>query len=235
VGERGGGLLPVSQVIPFLWAMGDRYLYPILPGLIGGTILMLASLQARIPSPALRRATGSCAVAAALALALLFAVQARERTAIWRSHHLLYADSAAAYPDGRTAHYRAALDAVAAYDHPLALEHLEAAFERGIHFVQDVRNDRRLAPLHADPAFQALVEDMVHDSIRMLRSRTPLDAQDLSQIAAHHSSLGEYDAAIEALEEAMRIAGERRPDTFTQLSATRRLRAAAERAKEASP
>ena len=71
--------------------------------------------------------------------------------------------------------------------------------------------------------------------IRNRRSRVPLDAQDLSEIAAHHSSLGEYDAAIEALEEAMQIAGPRRPEVFTQLSMTRGRRAAADRAKAASP
>ncbi|RIK96059.1 MAG: hypothetical protein DCC71_22720, partial [Proteobacteria bacterium] len=61
---------PVSQVLTFAAMMSDRYLYAVLPGLLGGALLAGRDAFARLPSPQLRRRAALAAGVAALALAV---------------------------------------------------------------------------------------------------------------------------------------------------------------------
>ena len=93
---------PVSQVFPFLTPVADRYLYCILPGLIGGVLLFVGtSTQGLVSSRApIRLVT----LAAPAALMLWLGWQTAERAAMWQLETRLFLDAARHYPDGATAH-----------------------------------------------------------------------------------------------------------------------------------
>jgi hypothetical protein len=94
--------LPVSQIFPFLHPLADRYLYFILPGLIGGVLLAApqvgAWLSARSGRPQPSAAAG-VALALGAGLALVFAYQSHARAEIWASPARIAADAASHYPD----------------------------------------------------------------------------------------------------------------------------------------
>ena len=99
---------PISQVFPFLNPMADRYLYFILPGLIGGALLWGRELMseprlARIAPSYANAVSGGLIVAGAIVL-LGFAWHSHARARIWRSSVFLMADSARNYPEGVAAH-----------------------------------------------------------------------------------------------------------------------------------
>ena len=84
---------PVSQLFPFLYPLADRYLYYILPGLIGGALCALGDLAARLPAKRRPGALNAGFAVGCLLLAL-FAERTHTRAALWRSPYLLLADAA---------------------------------------------------------------------------------------------------------------------------------------------
>src|SRR4030095_15612344 len=48
----GASFFPISQLFPFLYPMADRYLYFILPGLLGGALFARRRPVARLPARA---------------------------------------------------------------------------------------------------------------------------------------------------------------------------------------
>src|SRR4029453_14904540 len=96
---------PVSQVFPFLSPVGDRYLYFVLPGLLGGAYLWGRSVWERWApgdSPAARRWSRP-ALGLGAALWAAFAVHSDARARIWRSELSTTLDAARHYPDGTSA------------------------------------------------------------------------------------------------------------------------------------
>jgi hypothetical protein len=87
---------PVSQIFPFLYPMADRYLYFIVPGLLGATLLALRDFF-----PSTR--SGRAGLVLAASVCLVFAVRSHTRAEIWRSPVLILADAARNYPDGVSA------------------------------------------------------------------------------------------------------------------------------------
>ena len=103
--------LPVSQITPFVYPIADRYLYFILPGLLGGVLLAARDLLAPLArSPRAGRLARAGEVAV-LCLGIAFAWQSYERAALWTSERLLLADAIRHYPDGPSAHYAKAREA----------------------------------------------------------------------------------------------------------------------------
>ena len=90
--------------------MADRYLYFILPGLIGGTLLagqaFVEPLRLRL-APSLSRATlDKGLIGASVLVILLFAVRVHERAFVWRTGYSMMADAEAHYPQGMAAQTR---------------------------------------------------------------------------------------------------------------------------------
>jgi hypothetical protein len=110
---------PVSQVFPFLYPMGDRYLYPILPGLLGGILFacrqpagrLAERLAGRFGQAGGPRTPARIAALGVLALAILFGIRSHERAAVWRSETTLTIDSVLHYPDGIAANLLRAAEA----------------------------------------------------------------------------------------------------------------------------
>ncbi len=198
----GVSFLPVAQFFPFPYPLADRYLYTILPGLLGGALLAMAPALERLGARAPR-----ASLAAALVVLALFAVRAHGRVDIWRSSALLQADAARHYPDGVSAHLLRARRAAMARDVPAATGALRAALERGYDRFDAVLGDPLLGPLAGTPEFDAVVSGMAGRWVERLARRDDLAQAELLTLALAHRVRGEDRAAILALERGLARGG----------------------------
>ena len=191
---------PVSQVFPFLNPIADRYLYFILPGLIGGAALWLDS---GLRPVALRRA----AVAATAALAVVFALASAERARLWRGETWLLLDAAEHYPDGATAHYLNARRAAMQGDAGAAVAELREAWARGLDRFFAFEQDPVLAPIRDTAEFRDLIRDMAGAWLARARQRGHGTPAELRVMAQAHAVRGEYAPAAALLERALAAGG----------------------------
>ncbi len=201
--------VPVSQLFPFDFAMADRYLYFILPGLLGGTLLLATQLWRRqVPEDVARRpALRGAVLVLAVAVAVGFAVRAGERAALWRSVALLSHDAERHYPDGRQAHLNAARRAARAGDRDAVALHLRAAVERGYDYLNALVGDPLFAGARAHPAVEAVYRDLASSWIQRVERLAAPNQAELNLLAVAHETRGEYAAAVRALERALAVGG----------------------------
>ena len=199
---------PVSQLFPFLYPMADRYLYFILPGLLGGALFAAQQGAARLAgrSRELRRAGAALGV---LACALL-GLRAHERAGIWRSSALLHADAASHYPDGTVASLLRAKRAALAGDADTALPALERAVARGYNRFDQLEADAAWDPVRADPRFRALVRRLAAGWIESGRRKAHPTQTELRGIAQAYVAREEWAPALASYEAAVAAGG---PDT----------------------
>ena len=212
---------PVSQLFPFYFAMADRYLYFILPGLIGGGLLWGLELWPRIP-----RQRAGAALAAGCALAIAFAFQAERRSRLYQDELRLVRDGAAHYPNGGGAHYFRAAIYARKGNREAAVTSLRLAVDRGYHVMRSFQSDPYLAPLRGDPAFEALLQDIYGRLIEYARERGFSSQEQMLGVARAHWLRGEMDEAIEVLEEAIRRGDEMDSVLINDLDMFRMERAA---------
>ena len=187
---------PVSQLFPFLHPIADRYLYFLLPGLLGGAALA--------SGPALR---GRWVVAVTLLVSVGFAGRSYERARLWTDETRLLVDAARAWPAGSSAHLLAARTAAQRGEVTQALSRLEAA-TRGEHLsFSTLAADPGLAPLRAEPGFDALLDALALRRIERARERPPLSQPGWWALAAAHRQRQEAAAARSALERAAAMEG----------------------------
>jgi len=198
----GVSFLPISQLFPFLYPMADRYLYFILPGLIGGIVLALRAPIARAPAWA-PRAAG----AAALALALAFGAHSNARAALWASPLKLLNDSAEHYPNGRTARLVEARRAAQRGDDEAALAALRRAWELGFNRYEQLQSDPAFANLQSDPRFLALVREMAGWWVARFAVKPEPTQIELRTLALAYLARGERDTALATLERARAMPG----------------------------
>jgi hypothetical protein len=149
-------LVPVSQLAPFLHPIADRYLYPILPGLIGALGLAATSLARGRRLDAVR----PVAVAAAVAAIVWFAARSADRALVFRNLDTYLADAALHYPDGINAHVLRARGLARTGDVEGAMSALRAARARGWTWVGVVLVEPDFAPLRADARFRAFAREL---------------------------------------------------------------------------
>ena len=205
---------PISQILPFTFAMGDRYLYFILPGLIGGTLLAgrdLAKIVAQRPEesrlgprslPLLSRAAAVTTAGLLLALAL----QASGRAGLWVGQDHLNRDAMARYPDGTIAHYLTAREAAQERESDRALFHLRRFYELGGSILYYL-NDGSFKPVRSDPRFEALTQQGVEILVARIEARGNRTQKNLRDLAEAHRLLGNLDRAIDLAEEGLRMRG----------------------------
>ena len=205
---------PISQVFPFLYPMADRYLYTILPGLLGAAMLVARELWTRL-EPRLRprlSARGAVppawiATAAAVALVLVFGVRSHERARVWRSTATVELDTIRHYPDGISANMSRAAQAAQRGDAREAANSARRAFELGFHRFMHFYEVPAFAAVRDSPAFQALVVEMAGRWIEETR-RMPNPTQADLRVRAHaHFVRGEHAEAEVLLEQALRLGG----------------------------
>jgi hypothetical protein len=193
---------PVSQIFPFLYPLADRYLYFILPGLIGGTLCALGELAERVPASQ-RRLAGRAALALGVALCALFAVRTVERAALWRSPFLLLADAARNYPRGVSAHLSLARTAAQAGDAEATAEALRVALARGYNRFEQLTSDPVYDAVRGSAPFRAVLRDMAAVWIEAGSAWDSPTQGELRRLASAHALRGERDAAVALLRRAL--------------------------------
>jgi protein O-mannosyl-transferase len=197
---------PVSQIFPFLYPMADRYLYFILPGLLGGTLLAAADLAGRLP--ARRRAlAGRIGIALGAALCVGFGVHSHARAAIWRSPATILADSARHYPNGVSANLMRAKAAALRADAPAAVAAIRAAMARGYNRYEQLLADPAFQQIADDPEFRAVVRDIAAGWIEAGRGWEHPSQMELRKLASAHAVRGERDEAVALLRRALETPG----------------------------
>ena len=204
------GFAPASQVFPFLFPIADRYLYFILPGMLGAALLALHAAILRVErargerrAALLRR---GCA-AAGIGLALFFGWRAEGRARLWREPTLVLLDSARRYPNGYPAQLLRARRAAQDGDAAAAAEALRAARARGLANFMSVVEDPGLAPIADTPEFGAVVAEMAQDFVDRTGDPTGLDQSALHLLAHAHLLRGDAPAAARAFAAAIRAGG----------------------------
>ena len=199
--------LPVSQIFPFLYPMADRYLYFILPGLIGGALFALRGTAERLGARLAPMQRRRAAVVAALGLAALFAARSASRAAIWASPAAILRDSAEHYPDGKTAHLVRARRAAQLGDADTAVANLRAAFAGGFNRYEQLQSDPAFDPIRDDARFRALVRDIAGwwvDHVSAIPNPTQIE---LRTLAAAQLARGDREAALASLGRALARGG----------------------------
>lgn len=207
--------LPVAQLWPFPFPLADRYLYPILPGLLGGFLLWAAPHAARLLArrPRLVPAAGALALAALA----LFAARAHARARIWAVPARLAADSAANYPHGVNAQLLRATRAMQAGDRRDALAALQAASARGYERFDQLLANPTYAPLRGDPGFDAVIAEMAGRWIARLGARPDPAQSELLSLAVAHRLRGEREEARRAAERGLARPGPLREQLLQEL------------------
>jgi hypothetical protein len=209
---------PIAQIFPFLYPMADRYLYFMLPGLIGAALCAARDLGQRLSEPR-RRPAAIAACALAATLGVFFAVRSFERAAIWRSATSLVADAAAHYPEGVSANLLRAKRAAQFGDVAAVAAALRAAARRGYTLFEPLQTDPAFAGVRDQPEFRAVVAEIAEGWIVRGRAREDPTQQELQMIGHAHFARGEREEAISALQRALARGGPRDDSIRADLAA----------------
>ena len=213
---------PVSQIFPFLYPMADRYLYFILPGLLGSGLLMGQEALERLPLDAgARTRVTQGLIGIAILLLVGGGVRSMERARIWRSGGLLVADSAANFPDGKAANLMRAKQMALGGDVEAAVAALRRAQERGYNRFERLETDAAYAALRSDPRFRAVLSDMAATWIERGRHKQSPTQMELRSISHAHLIRGEYAEALAVLERALDVGGRCTKDLRAELRVLR--------------
>jgi len=214
---------PISQVFPFIYPMADRYLYFVLPGLIGGVMLSGRDLVRRwVPAEGgLAAGLARGAVAAAVVVLGFFAVHGHDRAKVWTSSTALFLDGATNYPDGIDGNILRALRAVGQGDRDGAVEALWAARARGFYVLESLISDPALEPLRGHPRFESLVGEVATDLIESRRAKPNSNVFDLPRLAEAHLVLGQLEEALAVLDRAEALRGSDHPLLRQRIDAMR--------------
>jgi len=206
---------PVSQVLPFLYPLADRYLYMILPGLLGGSFLWAQQVLA----PRLRRLSGQesggqwprglerAGLAAGLAVAALFALHTSRRTPIWRSDVFVTLDAARHYPDGLGANFLRARGAASRGETRATLEALRRIADRGFDGFQALERDPVLATLRSAPGYRAVLAQVAGNWVQTVRRRRRLLPSERLTLAEAQLLRGDREAALRNYQQVVREGG----------------------------
>jgi len=222
---------PVSQIWPFMHPMADRYLYFILPGLIGGSILAAIALRARWTAAMPNRAasirwTSIATRAAALGTALVivaFGIRSHARAALWQEEIQLLRTAALRFPDGANASYYRALLAAEQRDAETAVRELRAASRKSLGHMARFSADPRFEPIAQEPVFHELIDEIAGRWIEFSGSRGLETQTWLRSTGQAHRVRGEYREAIDCFERALRLGGPLQSELANEVMATRAL------------
>jgi hypothetical protein len=196
---------PVSQWLPFGSGVADRYLYFILPGLIGGALLLGSHLlgervrSARFPWLRIAQAAGTMVL-------LVFGVRSHDQAAFWQSEQRLLAEGARIDSSTMYALHLSGLRAMRSGDVDGAVAALEASIERGMD-PRKIWSDGDLAPLRGTPAFVELVRASLEDWLERQRRLGRTSRPHLAGMARVELGLGRPERAIALFERALSADG----------------------------
>jgi len=195
-----GAFAPVSQWTPFPHPVADRYLYFILPALLGLGVTWFEGLST---TPARRRAL---AVSGLVAI-VWFASLGAERVPLFQSEDRLRDEAVARFPRGQTAAFLAAQLAAERGDRDQALAALEHVRDLGGTYFLVISEDPRFAFLGAEPRYRAVIADLAGRALVHLNAQRVPNQLQQRTIALAHLARGESDLAIGALRRARDLGG----------------------------
>jgi hypothetical protein len=207
---------PICQLFPFDFAMGDRYLYMVLPGLLGGGLLAGAEpwkralAAGRISGPGWdprRAALPRLALPVALLALVAFGLRSAERAALWRSAGLLNADAAAHYPEGRQAHLTRAREAARAGDLDGVAAGLRGATAAGYDYLHVLLQEPLFAGARSHPGVDSVFRELAQTWIDRVEGKERPNQAELNMLAIAHETRGELAEAVRALERALEVGG----------------------------
>jgi hypothetical protein len=228
----------VCQIFPFQYPIGDRYLYFILPGLLGGSLLALRdlpdgwALAARSRLPGRLRAQPALLAGGLASLALLgLAGRSHARAEIWSSPGSVVADAIRNYPDGIAAQLARAGGAARDGDAEAAAESLRAAWARGFNRLDQVWGQPPFAQVQHDPRVQAVLREIADWWLDWGAALEAPTQAELRSMALARLVRGEPDQALALLEQALDRGG---PDDANLRAVIAQLRSR-QRAPEGAP
>jgi len=209
--------LPISQLFPFRYPIADRYLYPVLPGLLGAALLAFKG-----PLTKLLGTRGPpqwvCGVLVVAGLTA-FAFEARPRANLWRHPLFVLQDAARNYPDSDSAHLLIAGEQTRAGERDAAVRSLRLAYERGIESHGGFARNPCFSTLTDLPEFQQLIHEMAGQHVRRLHARGELIQVEYLGLVEAHLARGEHDLARRAAEQGLAVGGSFSP-RLRELQAT---------------
>ena len=218
---------PISQIFPFIYPMADRYLYMMLPGLLGGGLLAVKSLSGSVRGGGNSSLSGHqlrvpLAVATAGVL-VFFAYRSHELAELWSDETGIVLESAARYPAGISANQLLARDAALRGDATAAVAALSRAIARNRASHRNYYADPGMAPLREDPIFLAFAREQAGDRIAFVRENAYETQHWLRSIAHDHLLREEFAEALATFEEALRAGGPRDALVLSEVNATREM------------
>ena len=225
------GYLPISQIFPFVYPMADRYLYFVLPGLIGAAFFAGLELwprlekagcgwRTRVPNAVTPGRVG--AILAAF-VAIFYGLESHQQARVWRSPTTIAIAAAANYPDGLAAHIFRARQAGVRGDAAACAGELRGAAARGYAQFWELKHDSAFAMVLAAPEVQAVVREMAANWIELTLGRPEPSYLELYWLGQAHLVRGELEEAEAALQEAMRLGGELDSEIQYELTRLRSL------------
>lgn len=221
----GAALVPVAQAVPFVYPMADRYLYFVLPGLLGALGMALRAPLGRALADPRRRLV---LATSALVLLAVFAVRSDQRAVLWRSDEALNRDSATSYPEGLPAQRLRALDAAERGDVEGLVAAMHAACARGFDNFVYLEREPRFTAYRADPRFRAVVAEVAGAWIANVAGALQRTPPELLWLAMAHRARGEWDQALALFTELSDEPGQVGALARVELAETRARRARAE-------
>ncbi len=195
---------PVCQVFPFLHPVADRYLYFILPGLLGGVLLFAAKLRSLDwRNPVVRKGAATVCIV----VLVFFALRAHERAGFWGDPQQLDADAIRNFPNGLVAHLENASIAAGQGDAEAVAAHLNFALERGVFNFYSYQGDPVWSPVRGDPRFQAVIEEMARRWLLLEPLYVHPSQIELRGLAHARVTLGDDAEAQILLERALEVGG----------------------------
>ncbi len=204
---------PVSQVFPFLYPLADRYLYFILPGLIGAGFLAGADAIERGPTSLGRmpripvESVSRVLLGLGLVVAVVFGVRSHTRAAVWRSSATIVADAAAHYPNGVSANLLRAKRDAQMGDVDGAVAGVRAAMRRGYNRFEQLLNDPAFEPVRESPKFRGVVREIAAGWIASIRELEDPTQLELQMAAQAHLVRNERAQAVEMFRRALSRGG----------------------------
>lgn len=202
---------PICGIIPLPFPMADRYLYFILPGLIGAVLLvgrdhlgdLLAKFEATISKTLIQRLL----VVAAIAWIGFFALRVNERAPVWRTGYSMMADAEEHYPQGMAAQTRIARRLALAGNAEGTVRALRAARSRGYNRLDHLISERGYDSIRNDPLFVALMTELAREWVDRYERIEEPDQHEYRVMAQAYIVLNDLDAAIRKIEAGILIKG----------------------------
>ena len=193
----GASYAPVCQVFAFIYPMADRYLYFILPGLLGAGFYLvrdaveLAAAKLRVPE---RRLFAGAAVATA-ALGVAFAAHTSRQAFVWRSEAHVMREAARRYPDGIGGIFLRARSAAQNGDFGGAIAALDRLADRGYAVFVAVDREPAFAPMRGSEEYQRVFRRFAANWIRSTPVAPNALPAELRAMGLAHWIVGDYDGA----------------------------------------